>query len=240
MAGPVRHRRSMMLSRFGPMLAIGMSCLCAPVSAETPRELLTQASFFDRDLGAARRHVEAASQGATAILQRMPRDGEAALMQAMAIGYDAKLTGSRSQAIAARTAFEALIARDPQNAEAQLALGAWHVGVVFKLGRFIGRAALGAQKTVGIAALDRAVALGGNRALFAGLSALLRLELDPADPRGLQLADAASHGATPTPLDRIMQRSAVAVLAPIHAHDERAIKTVASQLLPFGQLTGVP
>ena len=217
-----------------------MMCVCPPVSAETPREWLTQASFFDRDLAVARHHVEIAAQAATAILQHAPHDSEAALIQATAIGYDAKLTGSRSQAIAARTAFDALIAREPQNAEAELALGAWHVGVVFKLGRFIGRAALGAQKSVGIAALDRAVALGGNRALFSGLSALLRLELDPGDPRGVQLAEAASRGTTPTALDRIMQRSAVAILVPLRTHDQRATKILASELLPFGQLQGVP
>ncbi len=227
-------------SGFGPIFAIGMACLCTQAQAETPREYLTRASFLDRDLATARRHVELAAQAATAILQRSPRDSEAALMQATAIGYDAKLTGSRSQAIAARTAFEALIARDPQFAEAQLAFGAWHVGVVFKLGRFIGRAALGAQKAVGLAALDRAVASGGNRALFAGLAALLRLELDPGDPRGLQLAEAASRGATPTPLDRILQRSAMAILTPLHARDQRATKSMASQLLPFGQVSGVP
>lgn len=230
----------MIRSCFAPILAIGLSCVCTAASAETPRELLTQASFVDRDLAIARKHVDAAAQGATAALQRSPRDGEAALMQAMAIGYDAKLTGSRSQAIAARTAFEAVIAREPQNAEAHLALGAWHVGVVFKLGRFIGRAALGAQKTVGLAELDRAVALGNNRALCTGLSALLRLELDPADRRGLQLAELASRGATPTPLDRILQRSAVAILVPLRAHDERATKLLAAQLLPFGQVAGVP
>ena len=227
-------------SGLAPILAIGLSCVCTAAAAETPREWLTQASFFDRDIATARRHVEAATQAAGAILARNPRDGEAALMQATAIGYDAKLTGSRSQAIAARTAFEALIAHDPRNAEAQLALGAWHVGVVFKLGRFIGRAALGAQKPVGLAALDRAVALGGNRALFPGLSALLRLELDPSDPRGLQLAEAASRSATPTPLDRIMQRAAVAILVPLRAHDEHATKIIAAQLLPFGQVVGVP
>ncbi|WP_174284683.1 hypothetical protein [Sphingomonas bacterium] len=230
----------MIRSGLRPILAIGMSCVCTQALAETPRDLLTQASFFDRDLVSAQRHVESAAQGATAILQRTPQNSEAALMRATAIGYDAKLTGSRSQAIAARTAFETLIAREPQNAEAQLALGAWHVGVVFKLGRFLGRAALGAQKSVGLAALDRAVALGGNRALFAGLSALLRLELDPSDPRGVQLAELASHEATPTPLDRIMQRSAVAILTPLRAHDGRATKLAAAQLLPFGQVAGIP
>ena len=230
----------MIRSGIRPVLAIGMMCVQCPAAAETPRELLTQASFFDRDLPTARRHVEQATQAAAAILQRNPHDGEAMLIHATAIGYDAKLTGSRSQAIAARTAFEALTAREPQNPEALLALGAWHVGAIYKLGRFIGRAALGAQKAVGMASLDRAVALGGNRALFSGLSALLRLELDPADPRGLQLAEAASRGSTPTPIDRIMQRSALAILAPLKVHDARATRNAASELLPFGQVAGVP
>ena len=42
--------------------------------------------------------------------------------------------------IAARQAFLAkLHANYPHNAEAQAALGAWHIGVIAKLGRFVGR-----------------------------------------------------------------------------------------------------
>ena len=209
-----------------------------PARADTPRDLLTQASFGVHDKGAALGRIAAARAGSAAILRTAGGDREAQLMQATAIGYEAKLTGNRGGAVQARRQFEALIARQPGFADAQLALGAWHVGAVYRLGGMIGRAALGAQKSTGLAALDRAVALGGNRALFSGLTALLRLQLDPADPRGRALAEAASRGTTPTQLDAILQRAAVQILVPLRAGDARQVKALASRLLPFGQLPG--
>jgi hypothetical protein len=79
------------------------------------------------------------------------------------------------------------------------------------------------------------VALGGDRAMFPGLVALLRLQLDPRDPRGKTLAEAAVRAAAPTPIDRIVQRAAVTVLASIRAGDMQATRRLASQLLPFGR-----
>jgi hypothetical protein len=159
-------------------------------------------------------------------------------MAATAVGYRAKLTGSRTEAIAARKLFERLVATNPRNAEAQLALGAWHVGAVYRLGGFMARAALGGGKSSGLAALDRAVALGGNRAFYPGMAALLRLELDPADPRGRALAEAAARAGAPTTLDRIVQRATAAVLIPLRAGDRGRVKALASQHLPFGWLDG--
>ena len=95
---------------------------------------------------------------------------------------------------------------------------------------------MGAQKNVGLSSLDRAIALGGNRALFAGLGALMRLQLDPADARGHALAEQATRGATPTALDRIMQRSATAMLASLRTGSPAQIRALASRLLPLGQL----
>ena len=158
-------------------------------------------------------------------------------MQAMANGYRAKLLGNRGQAIAARKQYEALVTRYPRNAEAQAALGAWHVGVIAKLGRFVGRAVAGAQKATGFEALDRSVALGGNRAMFAGLAGLLRLELDPNDARGRALVETASKAPTPTAIDGFIKRAAIAVLVPLRAGDANATKTLADKLLPFGQFT---
>lgn len=210
-------------------------CVPAATAAETPRDILTQASFAEQSKGSAIQRVDAAQRLATAILTRTPTDREALLMQATALGYQAKLNGSRGDAIAARKRFEALAARFPNDPEPQLGLGAWHMGAVFKLGRFVGRAALGAQKPAGLAALDRAVALGGNRAIYAGLAALLRLEQDPADPKGRALAEAASRGTTPTAFDRVMRRAATAILVPLAEGDAKATKTLAARLLPFGQ-----
>ena len=207
-----------------------------PVRAETPRELLTQAGFVDRDRSVALARIDRAATVAGQVLTRTPNDQEAAIMQAMANGYRAKLLGNRGQAIAARKQYEGLVARYPRNAEAQAALGAWHVGVIAKLGRFVGRAAAGAQKVTGYAALDRSVALGGNRAMFAGLAGLLRLELDPADTRGRELVETASRAPAPTAIDAFMRRAAVAVLVPLRAGDLATARALADKLLPFGQI----
>lgn len=219
------------------LMALSMST-AATATAETPREALTQASFADRSKPAAITRIVAVKQATAVRLAAAPHDREAELLRATATGYHAKLTGSRSEAIAARKLMESLVAEDPRNAEASLALGAWHLGAVNTLGRMMARAALGAQKATGLAALDRAIAVGGNRAFLTGLSALLRLQLDPRDARGRALAETASHGATPTPLDRIMQRAATAVLVPLRAGDTKRVRSLASRLLPLGQLPG--
>ncbi len=219
----------------GASLALCAAVCAVPVRAETPRELLTQAGFVDRDRSVALARIEKAAAVAGQALNRAPNDQDAAVVQAMANGYRAKLLGNRGQAILARKQYESLVARFPRNAEAQAALGAWHVGVIAKLGRFVGRAVAGAQKATGFEALDRSVAMGGNRAMFAGLAGLLRLELDPTDARGRTLLETASKAPTPTAIDGFVRRAAIAVLVPLRAGDTSATKALADKLLPFGQ-----
>lgn len=219
--------------KFGAAL-ICAAAIAAPVQAQSARDLLTQASFQERDKAAAARKVAQAHALATAALRRNPNDREAALMQATALGYRAKLTGSRGDALAARRAMEQLVARVPNDPERHVVLGAWHMGAVYRLGRIVARAALGASKPVGMAALDRAVALGGDRAMFRSLAALLRLEHDPKDSGARALAESAARGSTPTALDRHLQQAAKAVLVPLRANDPAATRRLAARLLPFG------
>jgi hypothetical protein len=219
----------------GVMLAGVLATMPAIACAETPRELLLDAVFTTRDKPTALSRIDHVSQATNAILARSSDNEEAAIVQATAAGYRAKLTGNRSGAVAARKQFEMLIAKYPRNPEAHIALGAWHIGVIASFGQFVGRAAVGAQKRIGMESIERAVALGNNRAMFLGLGALLRLELDPSDPRGRQLAEAAGRGSAPTALDRIMQRSAAAVLVPLRKGDRKATQALADRLLPLGQ-----
>lgn len=220
--------------------AFGIAVLFAsPVAAaiaQTPRDALLEASFVDLDKAAALNRVTAVQHATAVTLRKTPGDWEAALIQTTAISYRAKLTGSRQEALAARVQFEALVKRDPRSAEAHLGLGAWHVGAVHALGRLMGRAALGAQKDVGFASLDRAVALGGGHATFAGLAGLLRLELDIDDARGRALAETATHAVASARFDRIMQRACAAVLVPLRAGDTNQARKLVAKLLPFGQL----
>src|SRR3546814_9549632 len=86
--------------------------------------------------------------------------------------------------------------------EAQAAVGAWNVDAVSQLGSFIAGAALGADRKAGLAAINRAVVLGGDRAMFPGLAALLRLSLNSKDVHARGLAEAAARGTVPTALDQ--------------------------------------
>ena len=124
-----------------PLAVIAALATASPAAADSPRDLLTQASFGVHDQGAALARIAAARAGAAGILRTAGNDREAQLMQATAIGYHAKLTGDRGEAVQARRLFEALIARQPGFADAWLAFGAWHVGAVYRLGGFIARAA---------------------------------------------------------------------------------------------------
>jgi hypothetical protein len=217
---------------------LSLLLVTAPLFAASPRELLTSAAFQARDRQTALASITQSEAGAMAMLARVPNDREAATIRAIALGYKAKLTHSRSEALAARKLFEALVAANPQDPEAIMAVGTWHMDSIGELGGFIAGVALGARKATGLAAMDRAVALGGNRAMFSGLAALSRLALDPRDKNGRKFAEAASHGTTPTALDQIMQRSAVAILVPLRTGDGHAVQALARQLLPLGRLKG--
>ncbi len=216
--------------------SLGLSATGA--AAETARQSLTEAAFFTSSRATALAGVNAAEAQSLASLKHSPADQEARITRAIAASYRAKLTNSRGDALAARDLFEKLVADDAGNAEAQAALGGWHVEALATLGSMVGRMALGARRNVGLAALDRAVALGGNRAMFAGLAALLRAELDPTDPRAKSLAEVAVKAPTPTPIDRIMQKGATELLIALKTGNGAAIKAKSRQLLPFGRIAG--
>ena len=220
---------------FKYLAAAAMVIAPAAAFADSGREQLTQTAFAARDKAAALAQIASVEAAANATLARAPGDSEAQMTRAMAVSYRAKLTHSRTDALAAKAQFEALAAKNPRDAEAQAAIGAWHLNAVEALGGFAARAALGARKATGVVAIDRSVALGGGRALFPGLAALLRLSLDPKDAAAPALLDAAGKGATPTTLDRLIQRRAVQMAAVVKGGDPKLIQALAKRLLPLGQ-----
>jgi hypothetical protein len=216
--------------------AIVACTMAVPAAAQSARDIIVQASFESRSKQSALQSIGTAQRAAAAVLARSPGDREALLMQATAGGYQARLTRNRSEALATRKLFEALVRRAPNDPEAQLGLGAWHVDAVAKLGPFVSRTMLGAQKGLGLAALDRAVALGGDRAAYAGFAALMRLQVDPADKRGRALAEQASRAEAPTAFDRAIRRAATAMVGSFKTGNAAATKALAARLLPFGYL----
>lgn len=212
--------------------------VAAPVSAEVPngREALTQTAFFARDKASALAQIASVEAAAVATLARSPADADALMTRAMATSYRAKLTRSRADALSARDQFEAIARRNPRDAEAQAALGAWHLNAVVSLGTLMARGALGARKADGLESLDRAIALGGERALFPALEGMLQLAIDGTDAGAAALLARAAKGSTPTPLDRILQRHAVQLAAVVQGGDAKLIQALAKRLLPLGQI----
>lgn len=224
----------MRFSTIAATMLLPAVAISVPAVAETPRDLLTQAAFQDRDQPTALARIDRARAAALATSARSPDDQDAAVVAAIALAYRAKLTGARGEAIAARRQIEAVCARFPRNAEAQLALGAWHLGIVAKVGGFLARAGAGARKDVGLAALDRAVALGSGRAAIVGMAGLLRIAVDGGDQRGRALLESASRAAAPTAFDRISQRAALSVATVLRRGDDKGARPLADRLLPFG------
>lgn len=217
-------------------LAATSVLVAVPAAAATPRETLLAAAFGPSDKAHAIEMVEGARTAASAQLARNPRNRQAAFDQAMATGYRAKLKRGAADAKQAKQQFEALVAAEPRNPEPLLALAGWHLESVHSLGGFLAGTALGAKKATGLAALDRAVALGGGSPTVSSFAAMLRIMTNPTDvsvSRGY--AEAAFAAPAVTPADAVMKRAAGRLLVPLRAGDGKAAALLAGKLMPFGR-----
>lgn len=219
------------------LLAAFLFACSGPLAAESARDILTSAAFSPSNKATALSRVEVALKTADAAVARNPRDQDARLQRALAMSYRGKLKRSRSDLIASRQGFEAAVAADPRNAEAQMALACWHLGAIIELGPMMARTMLGARTATGTQALNRALALGSEHASIPALASLHRIQLDPADIAGARrLAEAAVAAGATTPLDRVMQRQAATLLASLRKGNGKTSAAVAKLLLPFGRL----
>ncbi|HEY0445498.1 MAG TPA: hypothetical protein VGD19_03495 [Allosphingosinicella sp.] len=218
-------------------LLAAAAAISSPAAAETPRELLVSAAFAARDKASALARIEAAIKGAQAIIARDAGNREALLQRSIALGYRAKLNRSPADAKAARRGFEALVASNPGDAEAQLGLAGWHLLAIVEMGPLLARTMLGARQAPGRQALDRALAAGGGRALIPAYAGMSLIQLEPGGvAEARRLVEAAAKARAPTPIDQIMQRHAAALLVPLRAGDGKAAAALAEKLMPFGRL----
>jgi hypothetical protein len=221
-----------------PIAAIALVACATVAPAASPREDLTRAAFATRDKAQALTLVNQAIAESQATLAQAPNDREARLQQALGIGYRGQLKRSPSDAKTAHSLLQALASADPRDPEAQVAVAGWHLTAVGDLGNFLARTLLSANRDAGFAALDKAVALGGNHAFFAGYAALIRIKLDSSDTATpLRLAQRAMAAPASSPIDRIMQRAAQRIVPLLQAGNGKAAADMAKELLPFGALS---
>ena len=220
-----------------PAALAAVIALPAPAFAATPRELLVSAAFSTTDKATALARIAAAEKASAAALARNARNRDAQLQHAIAIGYRGQLKRNLHDVKIARRAFEALVASDASDPEAQMALAGWHLGSIIELGSLTARAALGARREAGLRSLDRAVALGRGNAFFPGYASMLRIRLAPSDVAAArQLAEAAVRAPAPTPIDRIIKQRAAALLVPLKAGKGKDAAALATKLMAFGRV----
>ena len=220
------------------IIAATLVAVAAPTAqAQTPREILTTAAFQTTSKAKALSLVNQAIAQSDQILAARAGDREATLQRGVAIGYRAKLTRNRTDAKASLAIFQTLAAQNPNDPEAQMVVAGWHLDAIDQLGSLIARTGLGAKAQSGEAALRRGVTLGGDRAFYLGLAALMKIRLNPsAVEEARRWAQAASTAATPTPLDAQMKRAAMAILPALRANDGKTAAGLARKLLPFGKI----
>jgi len=210
---------------------------CTSAHAQSARDILTSAAFTPSNAATALVRINQALAAADTAIKLNPADQNARLQRALAISYRGKLTRSRADLIAARRGFEAAVAADPRNPEAQMALAGWHLGIVIELGPMVARTVLGARTATGLAALNRSLALGGDRASISSLASLQRIQIDPADVAGARrLAELAAAASAPTAFDRAMQRQATVLVASLRSGNGRSAAATAKLLMPFGRV----
>lgn len=215
--------------------AVAALSIAAPAAAQSARDHLVKAAFSARDKPGALVSVAAALAAADATLARDPNDREARLQRALATVYRGKLRRNRSDIQAARRQLEALVASNPRDAEAQMALGGWHLGAIIELGSLVARTGLGARKDRGLQALGASLGAGGGRAIFPAYASLTRIMFDPSDIAGARaLAQSAARARIVRPEDRIMQRNAAALLPHLRPGNGKAAAALAHKLMPFG------
>ena len=186
-----------------------IASVAVQAQAASPRDTLIRAAFATPNKAQALGLVNQAIAEANATLAPDARRPEAQLQHALGIGYRGQLTRSPSDARTAHHALEAIAAAEPADAEVQIAMAGWHLTAVGDLGDFFARTLLGASRSQGLAALDRAVAMGGDRAFFPAYAALIRIKLDSSDTATpLRLAERAATAEAPGAIDRVTQRAA--------------------------------
>ena len=218
-------------------LALFAALAPAPVYADAARDILISAAFTTRDKATALARVNQAVASADAAIRRDPRDTNAKLQHALAVSYRGKLSRSRADVVSARREIEAIVAADPSNPEAQMALGAWHLAAIIEFGPMLARTVLGARAAAGNQAYERALAMDKDRASIPALASLQRIQINPSDVAAArQLAEASQRTGASTSFDRLMQKQAATLLTVLRAGNGKVAAATAKLLMPFGRV----
>ncbi len=201
------------------------------------RAQLSVAAYQTTDRAKALDLVGTAEKDFDAALAKAPGNVEAQLQKAIAIGYRAKLTKSRTLGKETRARMEAVKAAHPDLALAWAAVAGWHGGAVATLGSFIAGVALGAHAKDAETGFLQAIKLDPNNPVHRTYYAATLLDLDAGNAaRAAQVLAPIAALPVHDGFDGLLKKQGIQLLAAIKAGNATAAQALARRLQPFGGL----
>jgi len=201
------------------------------------RALGIQAAWLTDDGAKAESLLRQSEAELAQVLKADPKNVDALLQHGIVVGYRAKLGRSPGLAKQARQAFNAVLARQPDDPLALAALGGWHGESVATLGSFIAGTALGAKKAESIRYFDKAMARNPAGPAVPTFYAFTLLALDAGNaPAARALLARADKAAATDGMETLLQRNARDVLALLANGDPTAARALAKRRSPLGAL----
>ncbi|WP_419813723.1 hypothetical protein [Glacieibacterium sp.] len=202
------------------------------------RAALSVAGFTITDKAQAKTAIAAAERDFDAAIAKAPNNLEARVQKAIAVGYRAKLDKSPGEAKDTRRLMEAVLARDPNNALGNAALGGWHGGAVATLGNFIASTILGANRKDMERCFSIAMARDPKNIVHPLTYAFTLLDISTDNaPQATQLLKAAVMLPSRDAYEVQTRKVAVQVLAALNSGDAKGARALARRLQPFGTVS---
>jgi hypothetical protein len=199
------------------------------------RARLQVASYSVTDKHQAKAMIAAAQGDFDAALAKTPNDENAQLNLAIAQGYTAKLDHSPTGAKAMRKSLDAILTRDPNNAQAWAALGGWNGGAVATVGSFIAGSVLGANKAAMTQAFTKAMALDPANPINPIFYAMTLLDIDTGNAaQAKALLTRAATLPSRDACEMTVAAGGAKTLAALTTGDAKSAQALARRAMPFG------
>lgn len=199
------------------------------------KAVLTDAAYMTTDKAKAKMKLAAALVDLDKALKLDPRNSDARLWKATALGFRSKIDRSRSDAKTAKRMIDEVIKAEPRNPLAWRALGVWHGEAVSNLEPFLAGTMLGAKSNESLKAFQRSVELDPNDEITRTLYAqnLVSMKFYDEKDRIRALVTPVARGSGGDGLTQVMRRTARGLLEALNAGDRGMLKDRADDARPF-------
>lgn len=199
------------------------------------RSNLVIAAYLEQDRETALSILEEALQDAKKAVALDPKHIEGQLQQAIAMGYQARISRSTSLAKDTRTLIDTVLTQEPNHDYALATLGGWHGESIATVGGFLARIGTGARKSEFMRAFEAAIDADPHNAATRSYYARLLLDIGGKAFKA-RAVEVLAEAATIPPrnaFEVMMQTQALTLSEVLKSGNRRALKARIKDFTPF-------